>query len=343
MKAGRWILFTSCTLAALAVGILLPDLVFRSQEERLYGQAVSYETDRLRFRTASQLTDRLRLADSSYTRVNLDSGTYHDAREIWENARLAAADIAESRLMIPGFSVDQYTNHRETAFLAIAGSDMKDGSEIWDTGETEKQEPDAEADTDIRPEDNPAWDFNLKIREEGSDFVDSQTDRSEVRYTDQFEIRYYNGTENLGKLRKPSTVKEESALPEEDVATAVFWECRMWDEDGNVLILIMDDDSGKMVSFERQTVTETLFREGFIAEDYDYGYKLVYQPYTAAEFCIEYYGLEAVRTVYVVEGEDNTLFISLDASDSYGSRIFFTFEMKRNGFCRFNDARIVFP
>lgn len=354
MKAGRWIFFMICTLGALAVGILLPDLVFRSQDERLYGEAVSFETARLRFRLASQLTDRLRLANSSYTRVNLDSGTYHDAQEIWENAWLAVEKIA-SFVYIPGLAAGTYTNHQETAFLAIAGSDMQEGSY---TGEPGLQDSISIQDSDQGEEPQSQGSYRIKdertgltaeedatvekggLAEEGSAGT-VRKDSGIVVQTEPFDIIYYKGIRQLPEAGKPSDKKDGLASPEEDVATAVFWECRIWDEKGHVLNLIMDDDSGKMVSFELQYSAQYLSEGGDFLEGY--GFVSVYQPHAMVNFCIQYYGLEEVRTAYVMRGEDTNVVIHLDASDSYGSQIFFSFGIEKNGRSRFNNPKIMVP
>lgn len=303
MKAGTMIVSTFLTMGILIVGFFAPEAVTAVVDRRLETETTEFETDSVQVESMEEMSDVLQLISSGYTSFELEYGVVREKSEMEELEKRALESLADAGLV----EMRSFSYHDEYPLIAISyysGENMN--LDAWgyetDTGDWENAAEDMEREYDT--------------------------------------IQGNWGETELGTLDE-----EDGDTPDENAkgsTAAVLWQCQLSNAQGDVLNLMIDDRSGKVVSFSWQKGMTDEEKDRRIesfetdrTEHYQEGEVFLQEMMQkVGSFCEEYYELKLQDTVYgkVERNAYETVMTGyLAFEDSRGSEVTIPFRTMLDG------------
>lgn len=280
MKAGRVIVSTMLTAGVLAAGFFAPEAVTVVMDRQLETETAQFATESIQVESMEEISNVLRLVGNGYNSYDLEYGVVREYAELEELAQKAVESMKNAGLLEGGL----FSSLDARPFIAISYSQS-----FWDA------------------------------QGYGDSFSDAQTYTGNGQTSGHFykdpEVTIYEDGKEAANAAKNAYDEEEASdgAQSEDISegpwaaqgqnsrgntAAVLWNCTLVGEQGEYLNLIIDDTSGKMVSFALQREEEPLEKRIQEFEEewprlYEVGQGFLTQMMEqAGRFCQEYYELE---------------------------------------------------
>ena len=303
MKAGTMIASTFLTVGILIVGFFAPEAVTAVVDRRLETETAEFETDSVQVESMEEMSDVLQLVGSGYISFELEYGVVREKSEMEELEQKAVESLADAGLV----AMRSFSYHDEYPLIAISyysGGDMNLDAWGYETGSED-------------------WENAAEDMEREYDTIQENWGEAELGSLDE------EGDNTQDENAKGSTA-------------AVLWQCQLSNAQGDVLDLMIDDRSGKAVSFSWQKgmTDEEKYRriESFETNRTEYDQKgeafLQEMMQKAGSFCEEYYELKLQDTVFEkVEPDayETVMTGYLAFEDSRGSEMIIPFQTMMDG------------
>lgn len=141
---------------------------------------------------------------------------------------------------------------------------------------------------------------NLQLMANGYSLIELNTGKvhnANDAYKSTLEVLKFFKENGMDSLSLDKYVHHEEkpyfAVSKDKSVTAVIWQCRLYDDSGNELFLMLDDNSGKMLSFMFVPINDDNFSKGnanYQRQAYDVANRF-------AGVCALYYGFEVKEVI----------------------------------------------
>lgn len=319
MKAGRVIVSTMLTAGVLAAGFFAPEAVTVVMDRQLETETAQFATESIQVESMEEISDVLRLVGSSYNSYDLEYGVVREYAEMEELEQKAVESMKNAGLL----DEISFSSLDARPFIAISYSQsFWDAQGYGDTfGNTQTYTSDGKK-SDERYKDSEISVYTEEgVKKEASDAEVDAYDEEEALDSAQAEDISEGSWVTQGQNSRGNTA-------------AVLWNCALCGERGEYLNLIIDDTSGKMVSFTLQQEEISLeerirrFEEEW-PQLYEEGEAFLRQMMDqAGRFCEEYYELKFLSAEFegADENEIDTMFNGrMYFEDSRGEQLSISF------------------